>query len=236
MFSGWSIDDNFYNSIRTATPNVCCYKKDGVYSSIAIGTYHGSIPFTRIYNKSQFLRKHPQKPSPAPMFTSPEEFGKDYWNLEFSFNHDTLKHGFGFELCDPDEIFQAIPKLWLWATKDFLYISDYDDKSHVHPLWREISEAIGGLSDDYFKRKSRKKNNPDIEYRKDQLFKKAKSYAESIGVDWKELLSGNLFDSRITRVSGLGETKPSYKEFVENCGFREEVIAGFEENDEDIEF
>lgn len=205
MFSGWAIDDDFYNSIRTATPNVASYKKDGVISSIAIGTYRGDIPFTRIYNKSTYLRKHPQKPSPAPLFTEPEPWGRDYWNLEFSFNHNTLKHGFG--LVDPDDVFKAIPKLWLWATKDYFYISEYEDKNHVHPLWRESSEAIGGLSDDYFKRKSRKKKDPNVEFRKDQLFKKAKSYAESIGVDWKELLSGQLLDDYVRNESASKENE-----------------------------
>jgi hypothetical protein len=191
-FSGWEINENIYNCIQTQTSNISSYRKDKIYSSIAVGTLHGEIPFMRLYNKTKFLRENPFKPSPSSIYTRKPHFGKDVWNLEMSFNSNVLKKGFGVRT--PEEVFDAIPSLWSYATKDFVYISSDDDRSKVHPIWAELSSAYSDLGVDYFKRKSRSKKDPNFEYRNDQLVKSARSFAELLNVSWQDLLSWKYAD------------------------------------------
>ncbi len=196
-FSGWSIDENFYNSIQTLTPNISSYRKGTIYSSIAVGTLHGAIPFMRLYNKTKYLRENPSKPSPASIYSRKPIFGQDVWNLEMSFNSNVLKKGFG--ISTPDEVFDAIPSLWAYATKDFVYVSNTESNQEAHPMWSKLSEAYSDLSVDYFKRKSRSKSDPSFDYRNDQFVKSAKSLADILGLNWQDLLSSKYSEILVAR-------------------------------------
>src|SRR5690606_7955391 len=109
------------------------------------------------------------KPSPACVYVRQPSLMADVWNLEMSFNSNVLKKGFG--LTSVEEVFDAIPSLWSYATKDFIYVSRPNNPKEVHPAWSELSSTLADLSVDYFRRKSRSKGDPNLEYRKDQLIK-----------------------------------------------------------------
>jgi hypothetical protein len=167
-----------------------------VIDTIYIGRGEGGNGcFMRLYNKSNYLKKKSRTAvSPFPIYSSPLPYGRDAWNLEFSFTQ--LEQGFG--LVSPTEVFAAIPRLFNWAMTEFVYVSKEGQPDVVRPEWEEMRKAIGGLSNNYFTRKTRRKGDPNIEFRKNQFLQKATSLAEALGLESTDLLPEN-FDELIAK-------------------------------------
>lgn len=191
-FSGLKIDDSFYDSIQAKTDNFKCHKKNKVITGINIGSGEsGTTPYMRLYNKSYFLKKfNKTAASPYSIYSRPLPYGRDAWNLEFSFGVNLLKYGFA--LTEPSEVFASIPQLWNWAMTEFVYVSKEGQVDTIRPEWEEMRRAIGGLSNNYFSRKTRRKGDPNIELRKAQFLQKAKSLAEALGLESTDLLPEKL--------------------------------------------
>lgn len=189
-FSGWKIDEKFLKSIVKISKGISLYDDNkGNFETLGIGSLNRDSVFMRLYNKTKYLNSHTSKASPFHLYQVKPFWGQDIYNLEFSFGGGFLKKDFAIESVS--EVFEAIPSLWKWATEKYVYVLS-EDKCGVHENWKTLSLEISKTNGRYFKRVSRKKPDPSLEFRKDQFFKKAKSLAKAMqkdsSVDTVELL------------------------------------------------
>lgn len=187
-FSGWNINHNFITCLKTEgkkTTLILDSSPEKNIETIYLGKLRSDSAVMRLYNKSQFLIENSTKPSPEIVYSRKTKFGRQVWNLEFSYGRKYLENNFSTSV--PSEIFELIPLAWQKSTTEFTWVAKKEGSDEPHENWIRLSKEISSGNKLYFKRKTRKKKSPNISFRKDQLVKKAKSLADAIGISKEKI-------------------------------------------------